>query len=123
MSAKHINKYDFTSQGVLATTTTTNNNKMDKNNKKKDEAEDDSKKKGADTERTTEVMVESVETSTEFHYPPAWKDKLPKFPFIPGEDEVESEPTETSVASGWEDGQMPVFPFSSSAVKKTKPQK
>ena len=111
MSAKHINKYDFTSQGLIAN----NNTKIDQRKNKEGE--------GADTERTTEVMVESVETSTEFHYPPAWKDKLPKFPFIPREDEVESEPTETSVASGWEDGQMPVFPFSSSAVKKTKPQK
>ena len=117
MSAKHINKYDFTTQEVLATDL----NQVDKQENKL--AFDDSEEKGADTETTRK---ESVESSTEFQYPPAWKDKLPKFPFVPQEEEEEEEEevSRAPVAAGWEDGQMPVFPFSStSAVEKTQPQK
>ena len=106
MSAKHINKYDFPSEGVLAS------NKIDQQGSKEEET-------------TTEETAET-ETSTEFRYPPAWKDKLPQFPFLPREGEVsrapvETEPRETSEATGWEDGQMPVFPFSAGAVRKTTP--
>ena len=109
MSAKHINKYDFKTEGVLAT-----NNKVGQ-----EESE-------AGREETTEETAET-ETSTEFRYPPAWKDKLPQFPFVPREDEltrapvVVTESTETAVVTGWEDGQMPVFPFSANGGKKTTP--
>ena len=133
MAAKHINKYDFSTQGVLASNTINNAaNKinMERKGNKEEEAVDDSKRKGTETERTTEeILVKTVETSTDFQYPPAWKNTLPKFPFVPRAEEVsrapvESQPTEPSVvATGWEDGQMPVFPFSSSAGKKTTPQK
>ena len=108
MSAKHINKYDFRSEGVLATN---NNNMIGQLGSKEGEEED--------TETTTE-KTEETETSTEFRYPAAWKDKLPQFPFVPREDEV----TRAPVRTGWEDGQMPVFPFSSATVKKpAAPQK
>ena len=109
MSAKHINKYDFKTEGVLAT-----NNKVDQQGNE------------AGSEETTEETAET-ETSTEFRYPPAWKDKLPQFPFVPREEELTSAPvvvtesTETAVVIGWEDGQMPVFPFSANGGKKTTP--
>ena len=114
MSAKHINKYEFKTEGVLAT-----NNKV---------GQQGSKAGGETTTEETTEETSETETSTQFRYPSAWKNKLPQFPFVPREDEltrapaVVTESTETAVVTGWEDGQMPVFPFSA-GKKTTPPQK
>ena len=72
--------------------------------------------------QTSRVTTER--STTQFKYPSAWKDTLPQFPFVPeDEEEVEDEEKEDlNVVSAWENGEMPVFPFTS-AGKKYPPSK
>ena len=82
----------------------------------------------------------SVASTTQFNYPAAWRDSVPKFPFVPTEDEVTSasdtENTTTSIKTSTTilttvtakaylttetpktEWKMPVFPYDKSSINK-----
>merc|ERR1711892_910804 len=65
--------------------------------------------------RTTTRRPEKQNTrqTTTFKYPEAWKNKMPKFPFVPKDDEITTQrPTKPPYNDPWKDGNMPVFPYS-----------
>ena len=104
--------------------------------------EDEDEEKRSSPSSSTETA--SVASTTQFSYPVAWRDNVPKFPFVPAEDEVTSASdtentttiattltTTTTAASTtlttkaylttetpetkWK---MPVFPFDKSSIDK-----
>ena len=90
--------------------------------------------------RTTLVTSTTTEVTTaQFSYPEAWKDNVPKFPFVPPKDEMTSakattgpENTKASKTSTTKttlttpttkdmpetEWKMPVFPFDKSSINK-----
>ena len=59
---------------------------------------------------TSSTKKQNIVKTTTFKYPEAWKNKMPKFPFVPKDEEVSSHrPTQPSY-DPWKDGNMPIFP-------------
>jgi len=105
-----IPHYDYIKQGSTVKDSIASNTNL--NNAATFGRKDYNKNAGPMVTTTNRPEKKAIVRTTTFKYPEDWKNKMPKFPYVPKDNEITTQRTTKPSNDPWKNGIMPVFPHS-----------